>query len=112
MIRGIRVFGLLSSALRHAVTLSEANIRSHASRSARPQRKGALPDPKNPADSAVLNSVACPTSQVFNLSHDSRRDTSSCLSTAPKYGANGAAITLAGRDAGNPFLRATTNMNC
>src|SRR6202162_6406600 len=86
MISGIRVLGLLSSALRHAVTCADANTRSHASRRARPQQKGALPDPKKPADSAVLNSGARPLSQVFNLSHDSRKDASSCLSIAPKYG--------------------------
>src|SRR5579863_7926961 len=95
-INGILVWGLLSSALRQVVTRADAKNRSHASRTAAPQPKGALAVPSSPAASAVSNSAAHPASEVFKLSQDSRRDASSCWSVGPKYGVNDATVTLGG----------------
>src|SRR5579864_7027310 len=104
-INGIRVLGLLSSALRHAVTWADANKRSHASRRESPHPRGAPVDPRLPTNSAVSNSPAELTSQVFKLSQDSSKDVSSALSVVPKYGVNDSTRTLGG-DAVYAFLRA------
>src|SRR5271154_6886728 len=90
--------GLLSSALRQAVTFSDSKTWFQALRRAIPHGRSPGIRPRTPAVSGVVNSSALPTSCCLKLFHDSSRKAVSRLSLGTKYGVSEAERTFAGRD--------------
>src|ERR1700675_3621726 len=96
MMSGMLDGGLLSSALRQAVTFSDAKTWLQASRRAIPHDRSAGIRPSTPTASARSNSSALPTNCFLKMFHDSSREAVSRLSLRTKYGVSDAERTFAG----------------